>query len=159
MDVRKTFSTNKSKEEEGVWVKGPDGAQFRIARSNNAAAEKLAAELRRPHRRAILAGTLAPEIQKDIAYTVLAQAILLDWRGVTEGGQEVAFSPATAKRFFIEMEDFADFIAGYASEVALFRDEENEARRGNSSSASSGTSSGAPTPTSPAEPSSAPTDR
>ena len=131
MDIRKTFATNKKKELEGVWVKGDGKAEFLIARFNNPNAEKLSAELKRPHRRRIIAGTLPEDIQRDIAYTVLANAVLLDWRGVEEDEKAIAFSPEAAMKYFKEMSDFADFIAGYSVETTLFQDREEEARRGN----------------------------
>lgn len=131
MDLRKAFATNKKKEAEGVWVKGEEGAEFLIARANNPAAEKMTTELMRPHRRRARAGTLPDEIQKDISYTVLANTVLLDWRNVKDEGKEVPHSPEAAKRYFVEMPDFADFIAGYAMETTLFQDREEKARQGN----------------------------
>ena len=131
MDLRKAFGTNKKKEQEGVWVKGEEGSEFLIARAGNPAAEKLTQELMRPHRRRLRAGTLPDEVTKEISYTVLATAVLLGWKGVKVDGKEVPYSPEQAKELFTEMPDFADFVAGYSMEAALFQDREEKARLGN----------------------------
>lgn len=131
MDLRKAFATNKKKEAEGVWVKGEEGAEFLIARANNPQAEKMTVELMRPHRRRARAGTLPEEIQKDVSYTVLANCVLLGWKSVQIDGKDVPYTPEAAKQLFVEMPDFADFIAGYAMETTLFQDREEKARQGN----------------------------
>jgi hypothetical protein len=140
MDLKKFFATNKKKETEGVWVDGPDGAKFLIARANNDKAEKLTTELMRPHRKLARIGKLPESVQRDISYAVLANHILLGWKGMKDEGADVGpWSPQEAERLLRKYPDFADFIAGYATETALFQDEEETERRGNSASASSGT--------------------
>jgi hypothetical protein len=138
--LSKVFGTNKKKEVEGVWVDGEEGMKFLIARANNEKAEKLATELMRPHRRLARAGKLPEEVQRTISYTVLANAILLGWKGVKDdNGVDIPYSPAEAERQFRLQHDFADYIAGYAQEASIFRDEDEVQRQGNSVSASSGT--------------------
>lgn len=131
MDLKKAFATNKKKELDGVWVKAEDGAQFLIARYNNTKAEKLTGELMRPHRRRARLGTLPDEIQRDVSFSVLANAVLLDWKGVQVDGKDVSFSPELAKKMFDEIPDFADFIAGFSMDVTLFQDRAEAERQGN----------------------------
>lgn len=131
MDVKKVFGTNKKKEEEGVWVKAGDGAEFKIARANNPTATKLSNELMRPYRHLQRVNKVPKDVQEEVGYEVLSRAILLDWKGIMADGVAVPFSPEAAKKLFKELPDFADFVAGYAQEVTIFQDEEDKARQGN----------------------------
>lgn len=131
MDIRKTFATNKVKEEQGVWVKGPEGAEFLIARQGNKAFARLAGDLTKPHRKLIEMGKADDALIHDIAAEVTSRTVLLDWRGVKEDGKVLPYSPEAAKRLLIEVPDFADLIAGYSRSIALFQDEEKKAAEGN----------------------------
>lgn len=138
MDVKQMFGTNKKKEEEGVWVRAGDGAEFKIARANNTVAMKMSTELMRPYRHLQRINKVPKDVQEEVGLEVLSQAILLDWKGVKEGDVEIPFSPEAAKRLFKAYPDFADFVAGYAQEHTVFQDEEAKARQGNSKSVSAG---------------------
>jgi hypothetical protein len=148
MDVKSQFSTNTKKETEGVWIKGGDGAEFLIARANNPAALKLSVQLMRPYRALQRAGQVPKDVQEDVGLEVLSRTILLDWKGVKEGAEEVAFTPDEAKRMLKTYPEFADFIAAIAQDYKNFQDEDEKARQGNSSSASAGSSPGGRTETS-----------
>lgn len=132
MDLLKAFSTNKKKEEEGVWVEGPDGAKFLIARMGNKRAVKLAERLMRPHRAAQRKGNLDDKVLTSVTYQVMADTILLDWKGVKIGGKEEPYSPELGKRLFNEIPDFADFVSDYAQQMKQYQDDEEEATTKNS---------------------------
>lgn len=148
MDVKQLFGTNKKKEEDGVWVKAGDGAEFLIARANNPTAVKLSIDLMRPYRHLQRLNKVPKDVQEEVGLEVLSRAILLNWRGIKEDGKDVPFTPEEAKRMFKAYPDFADFVAGYAQEHTVFQDENEKERQGNSSSVSAGSSAGALTVTS-----------
>lgn len=127
MDILTAFATNKKKEEEGVWVEGPDGAQFLVARMGNKQAQALAEKLMRPHRTAQRKGTLDDKVVVSITRKVMANHVLLDWKGVKIGGQLVDYTPELGERMFVEVPDFADFVSDYAMQMKLFQDQEEKA--------------------------------
>lgn len=127
MDIRKTFATNKKKEEEGVWVKGPDGSEYLIARVGNKKFAKLAGDLMKPHRKLIQMGKADDVTITELAAEVTSRTVLLDWRGVKDGGVEVPYSQETAKRHLIEFPDFAEMISGFGQQISLYQDEQAEA--------------------------------
>ena len=131
MDIAKAFATNPKKEVEGVWVQGPDGAEFLIARMGNESFKKLSQELAKPHRRLIQLGKLDDKVVQEITAEVMARTILLGWKGVKEGGKAIEYSPETAKRWLLAYKDFAEFISGTAATQSLYQDELDEAAAGN----------------------------
>jgi hypothetical protein len=124
MDILKAFATNKKKEEDGVWVEGPDGAQFLIARMGNKRAQKLADRLMRPHRSAQRKGNLDDKVLVSVTRKVMADAILLDWKGVKIDGKLTPYTPELGLRLFEEVPDFVEFVSDYAQQMKLFQDEE-----------------------------------
>lgn len=139
MDFKKVFATNKKKEEQGVWQPGPDGSEFLVARSGNPKFTKLAGDLFKPYRRLIQMGKADDKVLSELAAEVTARTILLNWRGLKDGEVEVPYSVEEAKKRLVESSDFADFIAGLSQQIAAYQDDAEEARLGNSPSASSGT--------------------
>lgn len=132
MDLKKVFGTNKKKELEGVWVDGPDGAKFLIARAGNANFSKLAAELMKPHRKLIQMGKADDKVLTEIAAEITSRTVLLDWKGVLDDGKVVPYSQEAAKSRLIEYTDFADMVSGFAQQISLFQDEDREAEIKNS---------------------------
>lgn len=130
MDI-KAFATNAKKENEGVWVPGPDGAEFLIARLGNDHFKKLSTELAKPHRRLLQLGKLDEKVVQEITAEVTARTILLGWKNVKEGGKPVEYSPETAKRWLLAYKDFAEFVSSVAGTQAVYQDELDEAAAGN----------------------------
>ncbi len=132
MDFKKTFATNKTKEEQGVWMKGPEGSEFLIARANNKNFMKLAGDLLKPYRKLIQMGRADDKVITEISAEVASRTVLLGWRGMKDGDVEVPYSQAEAKRRLVEYSDFADFVSGLAQTQAAFQDEESETAAKNS---------------------------
>lgn len=131
MDFKRTFGTNKTKEEQGVWQPGPEGSSYLLARSGNKAFNKLMGELVKPHRKLIEMGKADDDLLTNITAEAVSRTILLDWKGVTDEGKPVPYSQAEAKRRLIEFPDFADMIAGLSKNMAAYQDEEKAAASGN----------------------------
>lgn len=131
MNLKKYFGTNKDKEQHGVWIDGPDGSKLLIARFGNPASLKLGKELMRPHRAAQRAGKLDDKVLEAVAIKVLANTVLLGWKGVRDGEgdtpPEIQYSPEAAERLMAAYHDFRAFVAEYASEASLFHDQEEKA--------------------------------
>ena len=133
MNVKKLFATNKEKEEKGVWVKGPEGAEFLVARAGNASFAKLAGDLMKPHRKLLQMGKADDKLITEIAAEITSRTILLDWKGVKDDeGKDVPYTQATAKQYLLDYSDFADLIAGFSQQISQYQDAEAGDRAKNS---------------------------
>ena len=131
MDISK-FQTNKSAEEEGIWVDvDGNGTRVKVARINNARYKKYFQKITKPYKRQIRNGTLAEELAEKLLVDALANTILLDWKGFTKGGEDFPYSTDNARSFLQESADFRDFVSDAANEMENFRAEELEEARGN----------------------------
>jgi hypothetical protein len=120
MDLN-TLKTDPKAEQEGVWVTIDDKTSLKIARINN---ERYKTETRRklaPHKRAIRNETLADSVMVPILGEVMADAILLDWRGMEENGQPLPYSRGKAAQVLTESPEFRNLVVELASDRELFR--------------------------------------
>lgn len=138
MKIRKQYETDPVAEEEGVWVDIGEGAEVKVARLNNPRHKKALERLRKPYRNILRAGRDLPdEVSDKIAIQGMAEAILLDWRGIEHNdGSEIAYSQEKAKEILTELKDFRDTVAFLAMEAETFRKEalENAAKNSETSS-------------------------
>lgn len=131
MDISK-FQTNKSAEEDGIWVDvDGNGTKIKVARINNARYKKYFQKITKPYKRQIRNGTLAEELAEKLLVDALANTILLDWKGFTKEGTDFPYSIDNARSFLQESADFRDFVSDAANEMENFRAEELEEARGN----------------------------
>jgi hypothetical protein len=131
MDISK-FQTNKSAEEDGIWVDvDGNGTKVKVARINNARYKKYFQKITKPYKRQIRNGTLAEELAEKLLVDALANTILLDWKGFTRSGEDFPYSVDNARSFLQESADFRDFVSDAANEMENYRAEELEEARGN----------------------------
>lgn len=137
------FRTDENLEVEGVWVDIGDGGKVKVARLGNPNHRKVSQALGRPHQAQIRANRLRPEVAEKLGIQATAQAILLDWEGITDDdGKPVPYSQGKALDLLTEFKDFRDLVLEIAGEMETFREQEIEESVGNSGSASVGKSSG-----------------
>lgn len=121
MDFSK-FRTNEGAESEGVWVEVGDGFAILIGRIGG----KRNQESYKRHTaspvvsEAIRRGTQTPEEQARIHGEVMADSILLGWRGLTEEGQDVPYSREKALEL-LRVKDFRALVHDEAMNQANFR--------------------------------------
>jgi hypothetical protein len=131
MDISK-FQTNKSAEEDGVWVDvDGNGTRIKVARINNARYKKYFQKITKPYKRQIRNGTLSEDLAEKLLVDALANTILLDWKGFTKEGQDFPYSVDNARSFLAESADFRDLVSDAATEMETFRTAEIEEARGN----------------------------
>jgi hypothetical protein len=113
---------------EGKWFDLGDGVEVKVVRIDNADSRKMRMNLERPYRgRDIPVSRL-----EDILSTVVARAVLKDWKGVTdENGNELMFSSEEALRQFRRYPDFRDDVAVAAADREQFRVDTLEEDSGN----------------------------
>ncbi len=124
MDIRKAFATDRQAEQDGVWVALGDGARVKVARFNNPRHRAVLDRLRRPYRSLIMSGRDLPDdVAETMTVEATADAILLDWDGISENGAPLPFSRETARRLLSELPDFRDAVAFLSMQAETFRRE------------------------------------
>jgi len=135
MDL-KNLKTSTEKENEGVWQPAGEGCELKIARFGNPRSQRLFQSLTRPFRRQIENGTMDPQKQEDIVCRVLAEAVLLDWRGLEEsrngdGPKQLVYSTDEAFRVLKEYPELRAMVEDYSKDVEAYRERELEESAGN----------------------------
>jgi hypothetical protein len=150
MDLSKSFKTDSKARDEGVWVPLPgtdDGTEIRVRSEDYA-----------PYRRAItriverqqttgrFSARQGSRIGDPVEFDVnrakaIVEHLLLDWKGVTDGGQEIPYSKEEAERYLTDP-DFYDFylaVVEAIERVTRSRADWETARKKSSASASAST--------------------
>lgn len=140
MSLRKVFGTNKTKEQDGTWIKGPEGMEYLIARMGNKNYRDLIDKLLAPHRVALRQGRMDDELLTKITREVISKTILLDWKNVEieEGQGFVDYTPAIGAKEMEANPDFADFISMQSQTFANYAADQEAEDLKNSSSVSPG---------------------
>lgn len=117
--------TDPKAELDGVWVDYPlnPDIKLKIARFMNAHHEKTLKRLRKPY--TTYNKSPSDEQERKIFIESIAEAILLDWKGIEEDGKQIKYSKDEAVRIMSmdEARDFRDFIASVSAEMETFRKE------------------------------------
>jgi hypothetical protein len=129
------YLTDPTLEEEGVWVRLRKGdAEVLVARAGNSKHEELVRRLRKKHGRGFRGNELPQEVDDSIALEALSGTILLGWRGIEgpipgvyEDEGEVPYSTDTARALLKLSRDFRLEVTQIATEMEVFRREEQEA--------------------------------
>lgn len=129
MDIIATFATDEKLEAEGKWFPLSKTAKVLVARSGN---DNYLAALRKKMKEVQLdlsAGEEAEKLADEVLIDVMAETLLLGWKGITEGGREVPYSRDQA-RTYLRIKDFRKKIAALADNFEAFR-VQAEAEQGN----------------------------
>lgn len=124
MDINQ-LRTDLSAEEQGVWVTYQGDVQFKLARIDNPRyTAKLAAAIK-PHRKAIRTDTMPDKDLLEITTAVLAETVVLDWKGIEEDGKPVKYSVEKAKEFLLDpsLKDVTEWICTFAKDAANYRND------------------------------------
>ena len=142
MDIKELFGTNEQLESEGVWFELGSGARIRLARQGNPKWNEFRRLKLRTYRNGFRGGVMTDETAEEIMLDLLAETIILDWEGLTSGGQELKYSKSCARDLLVDLRDFRDFVARASSEMESFRDTEIKGDTKNSVSSSPGNGNG-----------------
>lgn len=121
MDIKKSFGTNSTLENEGVWIELGDGASIKVARMGNKENKAILKKLITPHKIAARNDKLADGIWDKIAVESIAATILLDWKGIEDDGKPLPYTKENATRLLTDYKDFREQVASFSSELALFQ--------------------------------------
>lgn len=126
MDIKKEFGTDSKKEIEGIWEDFGSGCTVKIARLGNPEYAKIFRKISRPYKKAIRRETLGEEKAEKLLVQSMAEAIVLDWKGLEEDGKKIPYSKENATRILTQYKDFRDQCAEVAGEMESFKLAENE---------------------------------
>jgi hypothetical protein len=132
-------------EVEGRWFDLGEGASIKLAGINSPAYQEALQEAiereRDLFRRAARPGAseelkrAARKRRAELVRDLMAEHLILDWRGITERGQEVPYTKEAAKRIMREYPRFADIVAelavdGFEEEATLDQEGIENAKNG-----------------------------
>ena len=134
------FETDPALEADGMWVAYTPDIQFRIRRSNCDESQKVLKQLLAPYKSITRSGRDLPAgISSEVERQWVAQALLVDWRGVA-GRDGVALGCTLENRLkmLTELPDLQREIANLAGEAETFRRQQLEDDAKNSAGPSAG---------------------
>lgn len=111
--------------EDGVWTQYR-GSKLLIAHASSMQFQRKFARMQQPYAKKIQAGTLSPDIQKELLCEAMAGTILKDAEFVNKLGEPVAFTTALAKQVLMNQVDVRDFVTEFSGNLDNFRKEEVE---------------------------------
>ena len=119
----KDFKTDRDKEKDGVWEDLGDGCSVLVARYGNQAMVNAYRKYPRVLRQRLESGQVDDDKSSNIMAKVMADTILLDWKGLKEDGKEVPYSKEECVRVLIEYPDVRLMIFEISNEAQLYHDE------------------------------------
>jgi len=126
MDVVKFFKTDAKKEIDGNWVEIGEGASLLIARAGNPKYSRLLERLQKPHRTAIRRDRLPDDIAEKIVTKVLAETVLIGWKGVFYKDEELEYTPENSLMLLTELKDLKELVAELGRDVSNFKEADEE---------------------------------
>lgn len=132
MDINELF-VDVDLEAEGVWFEVDDETSVLVARSNNRKYRDMIKQLTKPYKRQIRQGTLKDATLDNIIGRAMAKTLLLNWKGLKIGGEEISYSVEKATELLTneKLKDFREMIAEFANDAEAFRLERKEEIVGN----------------------------
>jgi len=128
MKLSEAFGTDTNMESEGKWFDIGDGAEIRVARFGNRNHRKALSKLRAPYKPLLLRGGQIPDdANDDIITESIAQAVLIDWKGLLdEDGIGLPHSIDNAREALTKYKDFLELVSQLSLDAANFRTELQE---------------------------------
>ncbi len=141
--IRKMFETDTTVEREGIWLEYAPGVEIRIARAggSNQHFAKTMDRIAKPHRRAIQTGVIDKDVLTDLFVKAYAQAVVVDWKGITkdlithddaDADTVLEFNKENVEAVLVAQPNLFADIQKAADDIALYRAEIMETDSGNS---------------------------
>lgn len=123
------------KEKDGVWFESAfDDVDLLVARMNNPKFKKFFSKITNPYKKQIRRDLLSDEKSEQLYILALANTILLGWRNLVEGEDEVPvqYSVAKAVEYLTELPIFREIVVELAEDIEAYKEQELEEAEGNS---------------------------
>jgi hypothetical protein len=129
------YSTDKSMEEDGVWVDYGGGIKVQIRRMNSTKSRDTRRRLEKPYTKGFRGQDLPEDLQEELLNQQIAQAIVVAWEGVPDPDdpkKAITCTPENVMKVIKAFPDFRDDIIAAAIERATFQKEQLEQTEKNS---------------------------
>lgn len=146
------YSTDRSLEEEGVWVDYGDGLKVQVRRLNSRHSRETRRKLEKPYAAQFRGREMPESLQEQLLNKQLSQSIVVDWEGVPDPDNSPGFledgitpdpkkpgkfldcTPENVLMMVERFPDFRDDILTAAMEKTTFQKEQTKVAEGNSKS-------------------------
>lgn len=135
------YATNKSQEEEGVWVDFGDGIKVKLRRMNSKYSREIRAKLEKPYASQFRGREYPMEIQENLFIMQLAKAIIVEWEGVPDAEDPKKMAPNSEDSRLAVLKAYPDFreeVAAASMERATFQEITTKEAEKNSKTSSDG---------------------
>lgn len=129
MDILATYVTDEKLETEGTWFPLSKTAKLLIARSGNPNYVKVLRAKMKEAQLDLSTGDEADQLAEMVIIDVLAETVLLGWKGITHKGVDVPFSRETA-RTYLKVPEFRRKVVALSENFESYR-AKDEAEQGN----------------------------
>ncbi|UXO93746.1 putative pre-tape measure chaperone protein [Pseudanabaena phage Pan1] len=123
------FRTDKDAKTNGVWIPFGGGAEMKIASFDSPAFTEAFRKATKPYQD--LGRSVPEDDQVQIMTDCMAAHIVLDWKGVYEGDNEVPHSFENVRRVLKELEWVRDRVIAEARKLENFKAKQREDTEGN----------------------------
>lgn len=132
LDLFDAFATDTAREEEGSWVDYAPGVSFLIARSNNKGYSRaLTKKFERNKLTLETKGQAAEDLAENIIVEVMAQHILLGWKGEFNWkGKPVGEYSVERAKEMLNVKDFRRWVVSKAEDFERFKLAQDEGDQG-----------------------------
>jgi hypothetical protein len=110
----------------GVWIDYDGNISFKIARANHPAYRSAVKRMHKQHKRELEQGTMSDELSEKLLCELMAQHLLLDWKGMKNAGKKFEYSVENATAFLNapQYEEVRDWIMLQANDIENYRSDE-----------------------------------
>jgi len=116
--------------EDGVWTKY-HGSEFLVVHIGHLKFQRALSRLQAPFRRKIEKGTMDPIESRDLLCTAMADALILDWKGVVDSkGTDIPYSRKVCETALFNNPDLREYLQDFSMDLENFRVEE-QTEKGN----------------------------
>lgn len=123
MDLEQTYGVDEDLVEKGVEVNVGD-AVVRIRKWENEDFNRLFRKKMQPYRNQSRNGTLEDSVVEGIINEIIAETIIVDWDGVTRGGEEVDCEKDTIIEALEDFPAFREEIISQAQTISNFQNDQ-----------------------------------
>lgn len=123
------FRLDKTAKSSGVWIDFGGGASIKIAAFDNPSFADAFRKATKPYND--LNKEIPEDDQIEIMSRTMSQFIVLDWKGIYDGDEELPYSNENAYRLLKELEWIRSKIITEAQKLDNFRSKAREATEGN----------------------------
>jgi len=127
-DLNTAFGVDETRVEEGVKMIFTDDSYLVVARMpNNRYERELSSQVERHAAVLELKTPESEKLNKDILAEVIAKTVILDWKGITDGGKVIKYSAESARKMLIKYSDLKKAVVRFAEDINNYRSAEEKA--------------------------------